>query len=60
MGGWRFNGEARAVLGHADLVVELKRMYVVATSRGRGHWSTLLGAGAAGRVLVVGTRREPG
>lgn len=62
MGGWRFNEEARQALGDRGRVVELKRMYVVAASRGRGHARTVLAhleytavmAGAGRMVLETG------
>ena len=42
MGGWRFSDRARLVLDDPDPVAELKRMYVIPSSRGRGHARTLL------------------
>lgn len=62
MGGWRFSGEARTALGDPGRVVELKRMYVVPASRGRGHARTVLAhlehtaalAGASQMVLETG------
>jgi GNAT superfamily N-acetyltransferase len=62
MGGWRFNERARIAVGDPGPVVELKRMYVIPTSRGRGHARTLLAhlehtaalAGAEQMVLETG------
>ena len=62
MGGWRFNEDARVVLDDPSRVVELKRMYVVPTRRGRGHARTMLAhlehtavlAGAGQMVLETG------
>jgi GNAT superfamily N-acetyltransferase len=58
MGGWRFNEEARAALGDQGRVVELKRMYVNPSGRGRGHARTVLAhleqtAAAAGADRIV-------
>jgi GNAT superfamily N-acetyltransferase len=61
MGGWRFNEQARAVMGDADPVAELKRMYVVPAGRGRGHARTVLAhleqtaAAAGARRMVLET-----
>jgi GNAT superfamily N-acetyltransferase len=68
MGGWRFSEEARAVLGYPDRVVELKRMYVIPASRGRGHARTVLAhleqtaaaAGAGRMVLETGGAQPEG
>ena len=62
MGGWRFSDVVRVQLGFADRVVELKRMYVVPDSRGRGHARGVLthleqsaaAAGAGWMVLETG------
>jgi len=62
MGGWRFSEEARVALGDQGPVVELKRMYVIPASRGRGHARTVLAhlertaavAGAGRMVLETG------
>ena len=66
MGGWRFSEEARAVLGDPDLVVELKRMYVIPASRGRGHARTVLAhleqtaaAAGAGRMVLETGAPQP-
>lgn len=58
MGGWRFSEPARAELRYDATVVELKRMYVVPASRGRGHARGVLrdleqSAAAAGAVWMV-------
>lgn len=62
MGGWRFNEQAGIAIGDPGRVVELKRMYVIPTSRGRGHARTVLAhlertaalAGADRMVLETG------
>ncbi len=62
MGGWRFSEVVRVKLGYDDRVVELKRMYVVPESRGRGHARHVLShlersaaaAGAGWMVLETG------
>ncbi len=63
MGGWRFSDVIRVQLGLDDRVVELKRMYVVPESRGRGHARQVLNhlersaatAGAGWMVLETGS-----
>jgi len=59
MGGWRFNEDARVLVGDLGRVVELKRMYVIPASRGRGHARTVLAhlestaaAAGAGRIVL--------
>jgi len=59
MGGWRFNEEVRVAIGAADRVVELKRMYVIPASRGRGnarivlaHLEHTAAAAGAGRIVL--------
>ena len=66
MGGWRFNEAARIALGDPDRVVELKRMYVVPASRGRGHARTVLAhlertaaAAGAGRMVLETGAPQP-
>lgn len=66
MGGWRFSEEAQAVLGFPERVVELKRMYVIPASRGRGHARTVLthleqtaGAAGAGRMVLESGAAQP-
>ena len=62
MGGWRFNEEARILLGGPGRVAELKRMYVIPAVRGRGHARAVLAhlehtaalAGAGRMVLETG------
>ncbi len=62
MGGWRLSEETRVLLGDPDPVAELKRMYVIPGSRGRGHARAVLAhlertaavAGAGRMVLETG------
>ena len=63
MGGWRLSETARAELGFQGRVVELRRMYVIPESRGRGlarsvldHLETTAAvAGADWMVLETGS-----
>jgi GNAT superfamily N-acetyltransferase len=66
MGGWRFSEEARLTLGYPERVVELKRMYVIPTARGRGHARTVLAhleriaaAAGAGRMVLETGGAQP-
>ncbi len=66
MGGWRFSEEARLALGYRERVVELKRMYVIPESRGRGHARTVLAhleqtaaAAGAGRMVLETGGAQP-
>ena len=66
MGGWRFSEEARVALGDPGRVVELKRMYVIPASRGRGHARTVLAhleqtaaAAGAGRMVLETGAPQP-
>lgn len=66
MGGWRFNEDARAALGEPGRVVELKRMYVIPASRGRGHARTVLAhleqtaaLAGAGRIVLETGAMQP-
>ncbi len=66
MGGWRFSEEARLALGYRERAVELKRMYVIPESRGRGHARTVLAhleqtaaAAGAGRMVLETGRAQP-